>query len=36
MNINDLFVSYKQTDPVVFERKKLNSSQPIYLNLKRA
>lgn len=36
MNINDLFVSYKQTDPVVFERRELNSPQPIYLNLKRA
>ena len=36
MELKDLFVSYKQVDPVKFEIKNQNLSTPIYLNKDRA
>lgn len=36
MNLSDLFVSYKQVDPVKFDGDKPEVIQPIYLNLDRA
>lgn len=36
MELGDLFVSHKQVDPVVFDRRELSLPQPIYLNLDRA
>ena len=36
MNLSDLFVSYKQVDPVSHSFDKPNLPEPIYLNLDRA
>lgn len=36
MELSDLFVSYKQVDPVEFDRDEPTLPQPIYLNLDRA
>lgn len=36
MELNDLFVSYKQVDPVLFQFDKPTLPQPIYLNAERA
>ena len=36
MELNDLFVSYKQVDPVLFHFDEPTLPQPIYLNAERA